>query len=89
MFLPLLQFKQFPVNNDVILQYVECFLCLQALSVLEAMASNKQYSELHVSVNQACQFIKYPNHCLRDANTLLTLLVNALYTDLHYLDIIR
>ncbi|XP_056314223.1 ectopic P granules protein 5 homolog [Danio aesculapii] len=61
----------------------------QALSALETMASNKQYSELHVSVNQACQFIKYPNHCLRDANTLLTLLVNALYTDLHYLDIIR
>ncbi|KAG1968633.1 ectopic P granules protein 5 homolog isoform X1 [Pimephales promelas] len=61
----------------------------QALSALEAMLSNKQYSELHVSVNQACQFIKYPNHCLRDSNSLLTLLVNALYTDLHYLDIIR
>ncbi|XP_051748623.1 ectopic P granules protein 5 homolog [Ctenopharyngodon idella] len=61
----------------------------QALSVLESMLSNKQYSELHVSVNQACQFIRYPGHCLRDSNSLLTLLVNALYTDLHYLDIIR
>ncbi|XP_050965658.1 ectopic P granules protein 5 homolog [Labeo rohita] len=61
----------------------------QALSVLEQMPSSKQYSELHVSVNQAIQFIKYPSHCLRDSNRLLTLLVNALYTDLHYLDIIR
>ncbi|XP_073696062.1 ectopic P granules protein 5 homolog [Garra rufa] len=61
----------------------------QALSVLEQMLSNKQYSELHVSVNQAIQFIKYPGHCLRESNCLLTLLVNALYTDLHYLDIIR
>uniref|UniRef100_A0A672N741 Ectopic P granules protein 5 homolog n=1 Tax=Sinocyclocheilus grahami TaxID=75366 RepID=A0A672N741_SINGR len=61
----------------------------QALSVLEQMPSNKQYSELHVSVNQAIQFIKYPSHCLCDSNRLLTLLVNALYTDLHYLDIIR
>ncbi|XP_077087477.1 ectopic P granules protein 5 homolog isoform X1 [Siphateles boraxobius] len=61
----------------------------QGLSVLEAMLNNKQYSELHVSVNQACQFIKYPDHCLGDSKSLLTLLVNALYTDLHYLDIIR
>ncbi len=53
------------------------------------MPSNKQYSELHVSVNQAIQFIKYPGHGLRDSNRLLTLLVNALYTDLNYLDIIR
>ncbi|XP_026067016.1 ectopic P granules protein 5 homolog isoform X2 [Carassius auratus] len=61
----------------------------QALLVLEQMASNKQYSELDVSVNQAIQFIKYPGHVLRDSNSLLTLLVNALYTDLNYLDIIR
>ncbi|XP_051954087.1 ectopic P granules protein 5 homolog [Xyrauchen texanus] len=61
----------------------------QALALLEVMPSNKQYSELQVSVNQACQFIKYSGHCLRDSNRLLTLLINALYTDLHYLDIIR
>ncbi|XP_051514293.1 ectopic P granules protein 5 homolog [Myxocyprinus asiaticus] len=61
----------------------------QALALLEAMPSNKQYSELQASVNQACQFIKYSGHCLRDSNHLLTLLINALYTDLHYLDIIR
>uniref|UniRef100_A0A8C2D5Y0 Ectopic P-granules autophagy protein 5 homolog (C. elegans) n=1 Tax=Cyprinus carpio TaxID=7962 RepID=A0A8C2D5Y0_CYPCA len=61
----------------------------QALLVLEQMPSNKQYSELHVFVNQAIQFIKYPGHSLRDSNRLLTLLVNALYTDLNYLDIIR
>lgn len=64
-------------------------LFFQALSVLEQMPSNKQYSELHVSVNQAIQFIKYPGHGLCDSNRLLTLLVNALYTDLNYLDIIR
>ncbi len=64
-------------------------LFFQALSVLEQMASNKQYSELHVSMSQAIQFIKYPGHGLRDSNRLLTLLVNALYTDLNYLDIIR
>lgn len=64
-------------------------LFFQALLVLEQMPSNKQYSELHVFVNQAIQFIKYPGHSLRDSNRLLTLLVNALYTDLNYLDIIR
>ncbi|KAI7812682.1 putative ectopic P granules protein 5-like protein [Triplophysa rosa] len=61
----------------------------QALAVLEAMPSNKQYSELQETVSQACQFIRYPGHCLSDSNHLLTLLVNMLYTDLHYLDIIR
>ncbi|KAA0717308.1 Ectopic P granules protein 5 -like protein [Triplophysa tibetana] len=61
----------------------------QALAVLEAMPSNKQYSELQEAVSQACQFVRYPGHCLRDSNHLLTLLVNTLYTDLHYLDIIR
>lgn len=64
-------------------------LCLQALAVLEAMPSNKQYSELQEAVSQACQFIRYPGHCLRDSNHLLTLLVNTLYANLHYLDIIR
>ncbi|XP_065123099.2 ectopic P granules protein 5 homolog isoform X1 [Paramisgurnus dabryanus] len=61
----------------------------QALAVLEAMPSNKQYSELQEAVSQACQFIKYPDHCLHKSNHLLTLLVNKLYVDLHYLDIIR
>ncbi|XP_036454096.1 ectopic P granules protein 5 homolog [Colossoma macropomum] len=61
----------------------------QALAVLEAMAGNKQYSELQPSLSQACQFIKYPGHCLRDSNRLLSLLINSLYADLHYLDIIR
>ncbi|XP_076853684.1 ectopic P granules protein 5 homolog [Brachyhypopomus gauderio] len=61
----------------------------QALAVLEAMPVSKQYSELQTSLSQACQFIKYPGHCLHDSNCLLALLINALYTDLHYLDIIR
>ncbi|KAL7839536.1 hypothetical protein SRHO_G00261940 [Serrasalmus rhombeus] len=61
----------------------------QALAMLEAMAGNKQYSELQQSLSQACQFIKYPGHCLRDSNRLLSLLINSLYADLHYLDIIR
>uniref|UniRef100_A0A4W4HAL5 Ectopic P granules protein 5 homolog n=1 Tax=Electrophorus electricus TaxID=8005 RepID=A0A4W4HAL5_ELEEL len=61
----------------------------QGLAVLEAMLANKQYSELQSSLSQACQFIKYPGHCLHDGNRLLALLINSLYTDLHYLDIIR
>ncbi|XP_063051175.1 ectopic P granules protein 5 homolog isoform X2 [Engraulis encrasicolus] len=61
----------------------------QTLAVLESMPGNKQYAELHESIGQALQFISYPGHCLRDANRLLALLLNTLYTDLHYLDIIR
>ncbi|XP_066509785.1 ectopic P granules protein 5 homolog isoform X2 [Hoplias malabaricus] len=61
----------------------------QALAVLEAMPGNKQYSELQQILSQASQFIKYPGHCLRDSNRLLSLLINSLYTELHYLDIIR
>ncbi|XP_030626189.1 ectopic P granules protein 5 homolog [Chanos chanos] len=61
----------------------------QALVALEAMGSHKQYSDLQESIGQACQFIKYPRHCLRDAHRLLALLINSLYADLRYLDIIR
>ncbi|KAI1900325.1 hypothetical protein AGOR_G00048810 [Albula goreensis] len=61
----------------------------QALTALEGMASNKQYSEFQETLGQACQFIRYPGHCLLDGNHLLALLVNSLYKDLHYLDIIR
>ncbi|XP_007238025.3 ectopic P granules protein 5 homolog isoform X3 [Astyanax mexicanus] len=61
----------------------------QALAVLESMPGNKQYSELQQTLSQACQFIRYPGHCLRDSNRLLSLLINSLYADLHYLDIIR
>ncbi|KAJ8405585.1 hypothetical protein AAFF_G00315650 [Aldrovandia affinis] len=61
----------------------------QALAALDTMPSNKQYSEFQETLGQACQFIRYPGHCLLDCNRLLALLVNSLYTDLHYLDIIR
>nr|XP_015220090.1 PREDICTED: ectopic P granules protein 5 homolog [Lepisosteus oculatus] len=61
----------------------------QALNTLDLMPSTKQYSEFQETLSQACQFIRYPGHCLLDGNRLLALLVNALYADLHYLDIIR
>uniref|UniRef100_A0A0E9V7M2 Uncharacterized protein n=2 Tax=Anguilla anguilla TaxID=7936 RepID=A0A0E9V7M2_ANGAN len=53
------------------------------------MPGSKQYAEFQETLGQACQFIRYPGHCLLDAISLLALLVNSLYTDLHYLDIIR
>ncbi|KAK2837339.1 hypothetical protein Q5P01_014551 [Channa striata] len=61
----------------------------QMLGMLEAMPSNKQYSELEDSVNKAIQFIRYPGHCLKDAPRLLALLANLLYPDVRYLNIIR
>lgn len=61
----------------------------QALSVLEAMPSSKQYAELEDSVSKVVQFIRYPGHCLRDGARLLSLLANLLYPDLRYLNIIR
>lgn len=61
----------------------------QAVTLLEDMSSNKQYSELQQTLSQVCQFIKYPGHCLRDSKSLLSLLINSLYPDLHYLDIMR
>uniref|UniRef100_A0A8C0IPS9 Ectopic P-granules 5 autophagy tethering factor n=1 Tax=Chelonoidis abingdonii TaxID=106734 RepID=A0A8C0IPS9_CHEAB len=60
-----------------------------ALNTLESMASNKQYTEYQEQLFQVSQFIKHPDHCLQDGNNLLALLVNALYPEVHYLDIIR
>lgn len=61
----------------------------QALSVLDSMPSSKQYSEFQEPLAQARQFISYPGHCLQDGNHLLALLINSLYPEVHYLDIIR
>ncbi|KAK1176492.1 hypothetical protein AOXY_G1382 [Acipenser oxyrinchus oxyrinchus] len=61
----------------------------QALSVLDSMPSSKQYSEFQEPLAQARQFISYPGHCLQDGNRLLALLINSLYPEVHYLDIIR
>ncbi|NXG93829.1 EPG5 protein, partial [Stercorarius parasiticus] len=61
----------------------------QALNGLESMASNKQYMDYQEQLSQASQFIKHPEHCLRDGNNLLALLVNTLYPEVHYLDSIR
>ncbi|NXK38181.1 EPG5 protein, partial [Piprites chloris] len=61
----------------------------QALSTLESMASNKQYMEYQEQLSQASVFIRHPEHCLRDGNNLLALLVNTLYPEVHYLDTIR
>uniref|UniRef100_K7FTW0 Ectopic P-granules 5 autophagy tethering factor n=1 Tax=Pelodiscus sinensis TaxID=13735 RepID=K7FTW0_PELSI len=61
----------------------------QALNALESMASNKQYMEYQEQLSQASQFIRHPDHCLHDGNNLLALLVNTLYPEVHYLDIIR
>ncbi|CAM4569444.1 unnamed protein product [Caretta caretta] len=61
----------------------------QALNTLESMASNKQYMEYQEQLSQASQFIKHSDHCLQDGNNLLALLVNTLYPEVHYLDMIR
>uniref|UniRef100_A0A8C3NW07 Ectopic P-granules autophagy protein 5 homolog n=1 Tax=Cyanoderma ruficeps TaxID=181631 RepID=A0A8C3NW07_9PASS len=61
----------------------------QALSALEAMSSNKQYMDYQEQLSQACLFIKHPEHCLQDGNNLLSLLVNTLYPEVHFLDSIR
>ncbi|NXM74896.1 EPG5 protein, partial [Serilophus lunatus] len=61
----------------------------QALNALESMASNKQYMDYQEQLSQASVFIKHPEHCLWDGNNLLSLLVNTLYPEVHYLDSIR
>lgn len=61
----------------------------QALQALEALPSNKQYSEFESSVSKAAQFIRYPGHCVKDGPRLLALLVNLLYPDVRYLHIIH
>ncbi|XP_053304240.1 ectopic P granules protein 5 homolog [Spea bombifrons] len=61
----------------------------QAVGVLESMTSSKQYAEYQEEISQASQFIRYPGHCLQDGNTLLALLINSLYPEVHYLNIIR
>ncbi|XP_076006821.1 ectopic P granules protein 5 homolog isoform X2 [Genypterus blacodes] len=61
----------------------------QALGMLEAMPSSRQYAELEESVSKALQFIRYPGHCLKDGPRLLALLANILYPDLKYLHIIH
>ncbi|KAM9328926.1 ectopic P granules protein 5 homolog [Gastrophryne carolinensis] len=61
----------------------------QALSAVESLTSSKQYAEYPEQISQAVQFIQYPGHCLQDGITLLALLVNSLYPEVHYLNIIR
>ncbi|XP_054253220.1 ectopic P granules protein 5 homolog [Indicator indicator] len=61
----------------------------QALNALESMASNKQYMDYQEQLSQASLFIQHPEHCLRDGNNLLALLINTLYPEVHYLDSIR
>lgn len=57
--------------------------------MLEAMTSNKQYTEVEDSLKKALQFIRYPGHCLKDGPRLLALLTNLLYPDLRYLHIMH
>ncbi|XP_037364483.1 ectopic P granules protein 5 homolog isoform X1 [Talpa occidentalis] len=61
----------------------------QALAALESLTSSKQYVEYQDQISQATQFIKSPGHCLQDGKSLLALLVNCLYPEVHYLDNIR
>ncbi|KYO28856.1 ectopic P granules protein 5 homolog isoform X1 [Alligator mississippiensis] len=61
----------------------------QALNTLESMGFNKQYMEYQEQLSQASQFIKHPGHCLQDGKNLLALLINTLYPEVRYLDIIR
>ncbi|XP_078252336.1 ectopic P granules protein 5 homolog isoform X1 [Rhinoraja longicauda] len=61
----------------------------QALNVLETMSLSKQYADYQEEISQAKLFIKNPNYCLWDGNKLLTILINFLYPNTHYLDIIR
>ncbi|XP_056399364.1 ectopic P granules protein 5 homolog isoform X1 [Hyla sarda] len=61
----------------------------QALSAVESLTSSKQYVDFQEQISQAVQFIRYPGHCLQDGNTLLALLINSLYPEVHYLNIIR
>ncbi|XP_023676497.2 ectopic P granules protein 5 homolog [Paramormyrops kingsleyae] len=61
----------------------------QALAALESMSESKQYSEFKLTLDQTCQFIKYRGHCLQDWSHLFALLINSLYVDIHFLDILR
>ncbi|XP_073485440.1 ectopic P granules protein 5 homolog [Aquarana catesbeiana] len=62
---------------------------VEALGAVESLTSSKQYAEYQDQISQAVQFIRYPGHCLQDGNTLLALLINSLYPEVHYLNIIR
>ncbi|XP_060677815.1 ectopic P granules protein 5 homolog [Hemiscyllium ocellatum] len=60
----------------------------QALNGLDSMSLSK-YADYQEEISQATLFIKNPNYCLLDGNKLLAILLNFLYPDTHYLDIIR
>uniref|UniRef100_A0A8D2L1T6 Ectopic P-granules autophagy protein 5 homolog n=1 Tax=Varanus komodoensis TaxID=61221 RepID=A0A8D2L1T6_VARKO len=84
---------QIPMENQVRLRPgMELHLSAkaqQALSTLDSLASNKQYAEYQEQISQASQFIKDSCHCLHDASSLLAILLNTLYPEVHYLDTIR
>uniref|UniRef100_A0A4W3HVB5 Ectopic P-granules autophagy protein 5 homolog (C. elegans) n=1 Tax=Callorhinchus milii TaxID=7868 RepID=A0A4W3HVB5_CALMI len=61
----------------------------QALNILESMSSSKQYASYQEEILQATVFIKDTSYCLCDTNRLLAVLINRLYPEAHYLDIIR
>ncbi|KAK9408780.1 ectopic P granules protein 5 like [Crotalus adamanteus] len=60
-----------------------------ALNALDSLASNKQYAEYQGQILQASQFIKDSQHCLHDGTHLLAILLNTLYAEVRYLDVIR
>ncbi|KAK7934057.1 hypothetical protein WMY93_004953 [Mugilogobius chulae] len=54
----------------------------QAVGTLEALPSNKHYSEFEDCISKAVQFIRFHGHCLKDGPRLLALLINILLQNL-------
>jgi len=62
---------------------------LQTFSHLESLRTNKQYASLRDTVDVAVEMIASPQTSLRDTNIFLSQLVNAVFSDVCYLEIIR
>jgi len=60
-----------------------------ALSHLQSLRTNNNYAPLRRTLEQAIELVTSPQMSLREANVFLSQLVNALFPDVSYLEIVR
>ncbi|XP_064630038.1 ectopic P granules protein 5 homolog isoform X2 [Lineus longissimus] len=70
-------------------QIVPSQQALEAVKSLESLRTNKMYLDIKDQLAYACEFIANPLHSLRDARPFFTQLVNKLFPNHYYLDVLR
>lgn len=62
--------------------------CLKAVSILESLKQDRQFSDCVVAIDMALKMIKSPQSCMKNGEQFIIKLAKCLYTDnfIHRLD---